>query len=1029
MRRWFLIFALLLATSAQAQIYVQNATSVPLTNQPVSIMMSFRDGDIPVCVGVNFAQEGISGFLAISPVQTDVKNRWPDGSLKSAVVSFVIPSLAANAVGVIQRTNQGSCNNTGFLTAANMLSTSGTFPGVAGNWNFDAQIQLTGTVSHTISARNILGGATGIGDCTGPDPDGTMATVTACYWLKGPVVTAVILEDRAGRSFDVNTDGLAGNPLHPIFEAWFYPQTGQVEVGYMLEDAWASATAANSARDQTYSYVLTGGFASPITLRTQASEKVLTRTRWHHRYCIQGAGAGTQNGCNVGVLNTNLNWGYLSQTKLFPNWDPVSFQFGTAAGYPNPTSFLTAWNSANTNKSDAVDAAHGIGFFPAFHTSCGGSTGNAGSPGGTTGDPCTSGSSNAGLDDGGAAFYHGPLTTWDITTLMTGDPGMMNTVTPGNADAAGGIGWWFREADTQAQIGRFFDSPNNSTGTLGRIVSINARTQLDFNSSQVNACPTNVASQQVVYGGAGFDGGLMGQTTNGLDTSHWPESSYVAYMTSGRYNYYEQVLMQGANAIGNSGSISSGQGACVLAGSASHRQGAFGYAIYNNDQDREVVWAMRQMATCAVVAVDGSPEQAYCLDKLRANMAVIEGQNAIPFDIPGTGVAQSYAAAYAFGQSPRGVYPYIGAVYGTLFSGTTGYVGAGGSCPSGSTYPPCTAPFSQDSNFMNAYTAVMMGWLNDLGYCPQTGGVCALSQWESNWYINAVSDPDGPSLYILGDYVVPTLGTSTQAITDVGCASVPCTVASGSMYPYIGTQRPWPRTLASAWGTINTECADEGYAAETLAGLSFGAATTSTANSNTMGTYAGEVGFSGYSAYNTMRSAVLTQCGLVTASEQPAFIMSPKWDIVPRSLVASAFSSPIASLAPTPFRFSAPVVVTTTSSPGTVTLTNAGNANLLLSTPFFALSGANASDFAVCTAVAGACTSASTCANGGSVAAGASCTVVVTFSPSILPPGNESATLAVNGNAGGTDTLSGTGVTVISIQGSGTISGSGTIKP
>ncbi len=55
-------------------------------------------------------------------------------------------------------------------------------------------------------------------------------------------MTAVLLEDRTpARKFDSNTDGLPGNPLHPIFEAWFYPQNKSVQLGYTLENDWASS--------------------------------------------------------------------------------------------------------------------------------------------------------------------------------------------------------------------------------------------------------------------------------------------------------------------------------------------------------------------------------------------------------------------------------------------------------------------------------------------------------------------------------------------------------------------------------------------------------------------------------------------------------------------------------------------------------------------------------------------------------------------------------------------------------------------
>jgi len=82
------------------------------------------------------------------------------------------------------------------------------------------------------------------------------------YWLQGPIVTAVIIEDRNARSADVNTDGGTGDPLHPIFEAWFYPQGSKVQVGFTLENAWASSTSTQSARNQTFALTLQTGYNS-----------------------------------------------------------------------------------------------------------------------------------------------------------------------------------------------------------------------------------------------------------------------------------------------------------------------------------------------------------------------------------------------------------------------------------------------------------------------------------------------------------------------------------------------------------------------------------------------------------------------------------------------------------------------------------------------------------------------------------------------------------------------------------------------
>jgi len=125
---------------------------------------------------------------------------------------------------------------------------------------------LRGAASPTISARTIL--SNGSTNC---------ATGVNCrYWLQGPIVTAATIEDLAGCSFDVNTENGSGNPLHPISEAWFYPQGNKVEVGFTLEDSWSSSTVTNSARNPTFSLTLSTGHTSPTVHLSQSSF-----TEWH----------------------------------------------------------------------------------------------------------------------------------------------------------------------------------------------------------------------------------------------------------------------------------------------------------------------------------------------------------------------------------------------------------------------------------------------------------------------------------------------------------------------------------------------------------------------------------------------------------------------------------------------------------------------------------------------------------------------------------------------------------------------------
>jgi len=107
-------------------------------------------------------------------------------------------------------------------------------------------------------------------------------------------------------------------------------------------------------------------------------------------------------------------------------------------------------------------------------------------------------------------------------------------------------------------------------------------------------------------------------------------------------------------------------------------------------------------------------------------------------------------------------------------------------------------------------------------------------------------------------------------------------------------------------------------------------------------------------------------------------------------------TAPIASVSPTSLAFGTEPI-SLTSSPQSVTLSNTGNATLTITS--VTITGTNANDFAENT----------TC--GSSLAAGANCTIAVTFTPSIA--GSETATLSISDNASGspqTVSLSGTGV-------------------
>ena len=761
---------------ATDEITITDTSRSQQTNRPISIARPFVQGEI-----ANFAQASINGTPLAT--QCDVKNRWPDGSLKFAIVSFVVPSIPAKGTVVVTFSNQSSSAAGDSLEKSSMLSA---------DYDFDGRIQLAGTANRDVSARSIL---TGADSCHEPGNDIDAGRYVCTYWLKGPIVSAVILEDRSPeRSFDVNVDGLPGRPLHPIFEAWFYPQSKAVQLGYTLEDDWASTDPTKSARDQTYGLVLTGGNRAPLVEYRNATFTQTTRSRWHKTFWLNQPDPLTQ-------LTVDHNWPYLARTKFLPHWD-TSLQI---AG-----SLIAAKVRAFADSSRSLEGCSAC-------YSGGGGIGNF----------------QKGLNSTGAADWHGPLTTWDIIYLMSQNPSMYNVMI-GNADLGGKLPYFYREADANAGHGRYFDGrAGGQAQTFGRIVSINARTQVSLNDATTQSCNTNYPEDWINFGGSGQDTG--GWDT---DTSHWPNLAYASYLTSGQYAYYEEQLMQSAYAIADD----PGTRSCVQANMGSLRQGSAGY--WYIDQERGTDWMARENAIGAFVAVDGSPEQAYFKDKLLANLAVWEGCHNIANDISG-----NYPAAWTYGNTVRGLnYPLCA---GTALGSWTQGVGGPGGYQTNSRLNQSVpnAPSSANANFQNAYSSVMIGWIDDLGFCPHTNGVCQMLAFVANRYLNVALNP-AANVYNLSDYVYPTLEASGKQ---------PASWAANQAL-YASQPNGWP-----ACGNQNP---DEWYTAESMAAMSYFYSLTSS-----------QGGYSGAAAYNKIRSTM----GCIKNSPGADFASgSPKWDITPR---------------------------------------------------------------------------------------------------------------------------------------------------
>ncbi len=442
-------------------------------NQPISISRPFRKGDIP-----NFAQVKINGTAVLT--QCDVKNRWADGSLKYAIVSFIIPSLPSNGSVTVEFVNQSTGNNTGFLNQSQMLEAG---------YNFDATIEMAGTVTRTVSARAML-------------TDGKFR-----YWLQGPIVTAAIIEDRTvARTYDQDF-GDGSKALHPIFESWFYPQGNQVKVGSTIENIWVSHDESKSMRDLSYGITLKTGNTNPTIKWTHASFNHIGQSRWHKTFWI---------GNDPASIRVDHNLDYLITTGAIPHYDP-------------------SLNVTSTPESDRYNT------FQQFNGTLDGSDG---------GNTDNIGNYEKALNAPGANDWIGLQKTWEVLWLYSMSERGFEMVL-GNADLMGRVPIYLREADSLAGSGNFFDQAwsrnsnltsqgvNLGTGsvdTFGRIVSINARPTSTFSGL---SDPGN-STDRIRRGTITRDGWTQ------TDSSHHTDACYTAYLFTGRY-YYLECLQMDAN--------------------------------------------------------------------------------------------------------------------------------------------------------------------------------------------------------------------------------------------------------------------------------------------------------------------------------------------------------------------------------------------------------------------------------------------------------------------------------------------------
>ena len=162
---------LLLGAAHAATVVTDNVVSqatLPQNNVPVTFGQVFKAGDVPAGATLTASLNGQPITL-----QVDTKARNPDGSLRHAVLTAMVPSLQGSAtLPLTLATGSSHAGQANPLSLSQLLAT-----------NYDAQVSLTvNGKPYTANARKLLQAASSANVCA---QWGTQCNL----WLSGPLAS------------------------------------------------------------------------------------------------------------------------------------------------------------------------------------------------------------------------------------------------------------------------------------------------------------------------------------------------------------------------------------------------------------------------------------------------------------------------------------------------------------------------------------------------------------------------------------------------------------------------------------------------------------------------------------------------------------------------------------------------------------------------------------------------------------------------------------------------------------------------
>ena len=562
-------------------VTIHEASGSGQTARPVSLFRFFAQGEF----SGTYPKPRIGGAVP-SAWQVDVKTTWPDGSVQQAFISFRL-DLTANGSAVVDFAadsnpchlgNQATCEAAA-LDQAGMLGYS------SGGWSATWYGSVN-SIEYSASARAML------------------AAGAWRWWMKGPVVSSVIAEDRSSAFlYDFGwqfTGGVWAAPsqakyksLHPVYELRFYPDPDGAGAlldwpGVEIDAQIWNASMGRFQRITTLDLTLKTGNAEADTAYSVTGKNFHARSRRHKL---------VWSGTAPGAVVTDYNLAYLIHTRLIPSYD-----------YRLPV-------SATLADADMATQASYLGSDE--HQWCD-----------TSNHLCANW--QKGVGGTGARGDIAMIARWYLewlylmghsTATVAKKKEVWDKLLIGNADAGGNAPIHYMVTTT----GTFYPTAGTDS-TLGRVISLDeGRGGWPVYGSQEESWITPLT---FVCSSSPCDGRLHANpnpyknnwTAEGITdyVTHAPSFYAIPYLLTGYHYYLVGAQMEGAYTMA---AVTSGTNAT---GSISTRMYGRGI-IHQPYAPRAMAWGQRNIWLAALVSPDGTVERAYFQNRLQANAAFMEG--------------------------------------------------------------------------------------------------------------------------------------------------------------------------------------------------------------------------------------------------------------------------------------------------------------------------------------------------------------------------------------------------------------------